>query len=38
MTRGLGLPRSQALTVVGISIALIILFFWSLQALLPVSS
>jgi hypothetical protein len=38
MTRGLGLPRSQALIVVGISIVLIILFFWSLQALLPVGS
>jgi hypothetical protein len=38
MTRGLGLPRSQALIVVGISIALIILFFWSLQALLPVGN
>ena len=31
MTRGLGLPRRQALTVVAISIALIILLFWSLQ-------
>jgi hypothetical protein len=35
MTRGLGLPRRQALMVVGISIALIILLFWSLQSLLP---
>jgi hypothetical protein len=35
MTRGLGLPRHQALTVVAISIALIILLFWSLQTLLP---
>jgi hypothetical protein len=38
MTRGLDLPRSQALIVVGISIALIIVFFWSLQALMPVGS
>jgi len=37
MTRGLGLPRSRALIVVGISIALIVLLFWTLQSLLPAS-